>query len=516
MPDNSLRTHDRLTHDFLFFAKHCLQVKNKSGRLVPFELNFGQTFIHNKLEEQKQLTGRVRALILKARQMGCSTYIAGRFYHKNNRIPNKSTFILSHQAATTGALFSMVDRYHEICPGPAKPKAIVSNKRQLKFENGSEYTVGTAGSGDVGRGFTTQLLHLSEVAFFENTDDIQTGILQSVSDEEGTEIIAESTANGMNNWFYQACMDALQGKGDYILIFLPWFWQPEYRREVPPDFAMTPEEIQYAETYGLNEEQIFWRRKKIEDLKSEWKFMQEYPANVMEAFQTSGDSLIDAEKAMRARKRNILNNSTEPLILGVDPARTNDRTVLTLRRGRKIVEYKVYDLMDEMRLAGIIVNLIESRGVDKCFVDKGYGYGTIDRLHELGYRDKVIGVHFSERPIEDDKFLNKRSEMAFAVRDWIGDDDVDIPDDDNFFADLLSIPDAKETSRGLWYIESKDNIKKNYGRSPDIFDSLMLTFAYPVRKNLENTTIRKKIDGVTGKSGGPLKTLNRTRRNRRP
>ena len=514
MDEELVQIHNKLTNDFIYFAKHCLKIKNKAGKIVPFELNKVQRFIHNQVEAQRKKTGRVRALIPKARQGGISTYVAGRFYHKNNRMGNISTFILSHQSTTTAALFKMVDRYHEFCPESAKPEAVVSNKRQLIFNNGSEYTVGTAGSGDVGRGFTTQLLHLSEAAFFENTDDIQTGILQSVSDEAGTEIFIESTGNGMGNWFYRACMEAAKGEGDYLLLFIPWFWMDEYRREVPNDFCITEQEQTIKDTYGLDDEQIYWRRCKIKDLNSEWKFMQEYPANIMECFQTSGDPLIDAEKAMRARKRKVAQNPKEPLIAGFDPKGSGKDTAdIVLRRGNVVPFYREWaEPMEAMEYAGKLANMIDSYHIDKMFIDYGYGDGIASRLKELGYGSIVQTVNFSERPIEDDKYLNKRAEMACNAKDWIAEDNKSIPDDEAFYTDLLCVPREKETSRGLIHIESKENIRKVYGRSPGISDAFWLTFAYPVKKQVSGDKFKKVTVDNAGKNTGPLKTLNRMRR----
>lgn len=512
----AIRVHERLTNDFIYFAKHCLRIKDKAGHLVPFTLNKAQTYIHNQVEKQLRETGRVRALIPKARQGGISTYVSGRFYHHNNRLGNKSTFILSHQSTTTGALFNMVQRYHDNCPEPAKPKAVVSNKRQLKFENGSEYTVGTAGSGDVGRGFTTQYLHLSEAAFFENTDDIQTGILQSVSDEDGTEIFVESTGNGIGNWFYSACMDAVKGKGDYICLFIPWFWMPEYSRPVPHDFMITPQEQEYKELYNLTDEQIYWRRKKIEDLKSEWKFKQEYPANIDECFQTSGDPLIPADKVMAARQYKMPANNLFPLIMGVDPKGSGkDDAGILFRRGDVIPGYKLYTgEMDPMRFAGICMKLIDTLGVDKMFIDNGYGYQIASRMWECGYRDIVQTVDFSEGAIEDDKYLNKRAEMAINLRDWFLEGNKSIPDTDELYTDLLCVPREIETSNNKFKIVSKDEIRKVYGRSPTLFDAAMLTFAYPVRKAGQMASRYKKASDNSG-AKGPLKTVNKRQKFRK-
>jgi hypothetical protein len=509
----ALQVHKRLTEDFPYFAKHCLRILDKAGNLVPFELNRAQRYINERAEDQLRRTGRVRLIIPKARQGGVSTYVAGRFYHKNNRLNNRLTFILSHQAKTTDKLFDMAERYHFNCPDTLKPKAIVDNSRQLVLENGSEYAVGTAGSGDVGRGFTAHQLHLSEAAFYEKTDEIDTGLLQAVSDEPGTEVFVESTGNGVGNWFYRTCMDALKGIGDFECVFIPWFWMEEYRRPVPEDFVITPEEQEYKELYDLDDEQIYWRRKKIENLKSEWKFKQEYPANIDECFQTSGDPLINAEKLMQARHNKIPSNPDSPLIMGVDPKGSGkDDAGIVFRKGDVIPGYKLYKgEMDPMRFAGICMHLIDTMGVDMMFIDNGYGYQIASRMWEMGYKDKVRTVDFSESPIEDDKYLNKRAEMGMNYKYWVEEGNKSVPDTDEFYTDTMCIPRELETSNNKFKLESKEKIKEVYGRSPTLFDAAILTFAYPVRKQNGDSRIRfKKVDEAH-KAKGPLKTLNRTR-----
>jgi len=91
----------------------------------------------------------------------------------------------------------------------------------------------------------------------------------------------------------QTCRDAEAGRNGFVAIFVPWFWQEEYRAEPPADFVLDAEERDYAALYGLDLAQMAWRRIKIGELKDPILFKQEYPANAAEAFQMSGhDSYI--------------------------------------------------------------------------------------------------------------------------------------------------------------------------------------------------------------------------------
>lgn len=503
-----LSIHEKLQSDLVYFSKKApLKIRTKAGELVPFTLNKAQLYIHGRLEKQLKEKGRVRAIILKARQEGCSTYVAARYYHKTTRRSNKSTFILSHESQTTDKLFRIVERFHEQCDVAIKPDIKTANRREFRFADiDSEYTVGTAGNENVGRGGTIHFFHGSEVAFWENTDGIATGIMQCVPDMDGTEIILESTANGMGNMFYDKCMQAMSGKGDYELIFIPWFWMDEYQSPAPDDFVLTPEEEDYKESYGLSNAQMYWRRKKIEDFKSEWKFKQEYPSNPIEAFQTSGASLIRSEAVMAARV-NPHGDTRAPLILSLDPGRTRDRSVFAWRRGRELLKVEVYTDRNEMQLVGLSAHFLERDRPAKMFIDVGHSNAIVDRLYEHGYRRVVQGVFASEGAIDSDIYHNKRAEMWCVCRDWLHGGGVKIPDDDMIHRDLCAMPDFKQTSSGKIVLESNEKIRKDFGMSLDIGSAIVLTFAYPVNL-VDNGGVmfRKKVSGKS-----QLKTLSRIR-----
>jgi len=512
--------HSRLDTDFAFYARHTLKIKTKAGPLVPFIMNKSQRYLNMMLDKQLREFGRVRAVVLKGRQQGSSTDITGRFYHKATRQYPKSVFILSHEGATTRKLFKMVDTFYEKSPGPMKPARDIANGNEFQFKSiGSDYSVGTANNNTVGRGGTVQLFHGSEVAHWVKTEGLETGILESVADEDGTEIILESTANGMGGFFYDTCMDAIKGVGDYIMIFLPWFWQEEYVRDVPSDGNMeiTPEEQELADLYGWDKTRIYWRRSKIIKLKSLSKFMQEYPNNVLEAFQTSGERLLKANMVMLARHSEV-KDKTAPKIIGVDPGRTKDRTVFVHRQGRVVTHYEEFDFGPDaeevqMRIVGKLIQRIKTEEPDMIFIDVGEGWGVIDRLKELGYGDIVRGVHFGGGADEDDIYLNKRAEMWCRMRDWIHreEGEVSIPDDDNFQKDIMSMPKEITTSSSKIKMVEKSVIRKELKFSPDIGDACVLTFAFPVAKRRDEFGERKRIKKKNGQNG-PITTLQRTRR----
>lgn len=478
----------RLKDDFEHYAAKCLKIRTKAGKVVPLELNAAQRHIHAQVEEQRARTGKVRAIILKGRQQGCSTYIEGRFYWRVSHSKGVRAFILTHEEEATNNLFELAERYHENCPSLVRPSTSAANAKELHFDKlDSGYKVGTAGNKAVGRSSTVQLFHGSEVGFWPNAQQHAAGILQAIPDEEGTEVFKESTANGVGNYFHKEWQDAEAGLSEFIAIFVPWYWTQEYRKEVPEGFTLDTEEAEYREAYGLDIEQMAWRRAKIIELKDATLFKQEYPATAAEAFQVSGaDPYIPSTLVLKARKA-----ETEPYgdkRLGVDPARFgDDRTSICFRQGRKVHWIKSHTKKSTMEVAGLVVVAIKEALADQCAIDVGgLGAGVYDRVVEIvtaadwdGPKCQVVQVNSAESPIDAKKYTNKRAEMWGEIKEWLEKQPASIPDSDEMQADLTQIRYAYDSNNAL-KMEKKEDMKKRGFRSPDMADSLGLTFAKPV------------------------------------
>src|SRR5262245_18704706 len=342
-----------------FFAAQQLRIRTKRGSIEPLIFNRVQSYIHDRLEAQRAATGKVRALILKGRQQGCSTYISARFYHRASRNVGLRVFILTHEDQATQNLFEMVERYHERCDDDVRPSTSAANAKELYFDKlDSGYRVGTAGTKGVGRSSTLQLFHGSEVAFWPYAETHASGILQAISDAPGSECILESTANGIGNFFHRTWRDAEMGRNEFIAVFVPWYWQEEYRKPPTADFVLGEEERAYAVLYGLDKAQMAWRRIKIAELKDPVLFTQEYPATAAEAFQMSGhDSYIPPSLIVRARKARC--EASGPLVIGFDPAwMGGDRHAMAWRRGRCVTKVESRVNLDTMQSAGWLKQVI--------------------------------------------------------------------------------------------------------------------------------------------------------------
>ena len=318
----------RMLLDSREYIERFLMIRDKQANTVPFKLNAAQEKLHKALQEQDAAGKPMRAIVLKARQLGFSTYTEGRIFAYAATHFNSKSLILAHLDSSTSQLFDMIRLFYELLPAPLRPMRSKSNDAQMVFDNpsrnaaerrrcpglNSSITCNTAGHGaGIGRGSTIQNLHCSEFAFWRG-EKAKTllGLVQAVPAEKGTMIVIESTANGFEH-FQKLWGEAERGENDFVPIFCGWQENPEYSRPVPPGTVWTEKELELKEKLGLDDEQLSWRRWCIKNncQGDERMFRQEYPSTPEEAFLTSGTGVFDNEVVM-ARIRAV----AEPLARG--------------------------------------------------------------------------------------------------------------------------------------------------------------------------------------------------------
>ena len=309
------------------YIERFLKIKTKENRIVPFRLNSPQEKLYETIKGQRQAGKPVRVIILKARQMGFSTLTEGLLFHDSATRFNVTSMVVAHQEDSTNNVFSMAKLFYDELPEPLKPMRKSSNAQELSFENPtkdpeekrrepglrSKIRCVTAGGRGIARSFTLTNVHISEYAFWPGDKRaVLGGLLQAVPDLPGTMVVIESTANGYED--FKARWDAaVRGESDYEPLFFPWHEMAEYRRPVPPGTTWTREELELQRAYGLDGEQLSWRRWCIRNNcgGDERLFRQEYPASPDEAFLTTGQCVFDQEALVCWREQ-----APEPLERG--------------------------------------------------------------------------------------------------------------------------------------------------------------------------------------------------------
>lgn len=494
--DEEIHIARKMRKDLIFFAEKNLWIKPKVGKLELLKYNRAQLYFHERCEAQKKRTGKVRQIVVKGRQQGISTYVNSRFYHKTVWNEAILTFIFAHESKSSSALFDMAKRFYDNSDQGIRPLASKSNAYELLFPSiESGYKIGTAGSGDgIGRSRTFQNVHWSEVAYSDKPHDLAAGILATVPDLPDTEIILESTANGQGDYFHDIIMKAGDGGSfeDWEATFLPWYWQPEYTREVPDGFVLDDYETFWFECLkhdGLTLEHLNWRRTKLgspEFNGDTRKFKREYPFTIEEAFEASDDeSYIKAEDVADSLKTfGVPHNSV--LIMGVDPAGLGkDDFGIVERAGRTVVYAGILPKMETDKSCDWLAKRINERKPLIVNIDTiGMGITIYDGLKARGFERILRKVNVAESANDKSLYHNKRAEIQAKGKKWFQDKPNSLAIKDQKIrkqlAQEVTYARAKYDNNNALQIEKKDEIKKRHKISPGLADAFFLTFANEV------------------------------------
>lgn len=259
-----------------------LKIRRKGEGLGWLELNRAQREYSERCSS--------RNIVLKARQLGVTTYVAARFFIQTITHPGTLTVQVAHTEESAQAIFTIVRRFWEHLPARMRRGVLRtsrSNVRQLVFPQlDSEYRVETADD-NAGRGMTIHQLHCSEVSRWASGGHDTLASLRAAVVPNG-EIVLESTANGAAGIFYEEWQKA--GETEYTQHFFPWWFDKNYA-EKGKVAQVTPEEAELVQRHGLNLNQIAWRRK-------QWKTLrglagQEFAEDALTCFLASGECVFE-------------------------------------------------------------------------------------------------------------------------------------------------------------------------------------------------------------------------------
>lgn len=271
-----------------------LWIKTKQKTEVQFAANAVQRDIARRIYEGG---GYRKILILKARQVGVSTFVQGVAYARTTSERFTNAVTISHQTDATQRLHAMQKFF--LSRDPTHPSTTYNRIGAITYASTeSTHYIGTAGGKAFGRGDTLHLIHCSELAFWKDAETLLTGLLEALT-SEGT-VVIESTPNGMGGHFYELW----QGAPDngWLPLFYPWWWEPQYRLRGVEVGALSDDERKLVAEHNLDLEQIAWRREKQRELRD--KFPQEYPENPIDCFLVSGRPYFSAA-GMRLQEANL-------------------------------------------------------------------------------------------------------------------------------------------------------------------------------------------------------------------
>ena len=268
----------------VWLAGDLLRIRNRNGcesELIP-----------NRVQTQFELERKRQNIIVKARQMGITTWVAGRFFLKTITARGVLTVQVAQTRDAAESIFRMVKRFWECLPedmrkGPLKRSR--SNVGQMVFpELDSEFRVLSASDGNAGRGLTVQNMHLSEVSRWPGDAGATLAGLRAALIPDG-ELVMESTPNGACGCFYEEWVQA-EERG-VVKHFFPWWKEDAYVAAAVTDFNEEEQELVNREK--LKPEQIGFRR----SLEASYRGLrvQEFAEDAEKCFRTSGNCCFDID-----------------------------------------------------------------------------------------------------------------------------------------------------------------------------------------------------------------------------
>ena len=272
----------------VWMARDLLLIRDRNGQTHHLKANPVQL----RFEENRSQ----KNIVLKARQMGITTWIASRFFLKTITIPGSLTVLCAHTREASEGLFAIVQRLWHNLPDHLRKDALKlsrSSANRMVFRAlDSEFRVISAGEDNAGRGLTIQNLHLSEVARWPGDAQATLAGLRAAL-APGGEMTLESTPSGAYGAFFEEWTHAAET--GLVQHFYPWWLEPAYASAAPRE--LTPQELELAFRHTLTPEQIGFRR----ELERNFRGLraQEFAEDPESCFRASGDCCFPPEPIER-------------------------------------------------------------------------------------------------------------------------------------------------------------------------------------------------------------------------
>jgi hypothetical protein len=269
-------------------AGKLLQIRDREGKVRALRANAAQRAFEERRGKQN--------IVLKARQMGMTSWVAGRFFLKTITKRGVLTVQVAQTREAAEGIFRMVQRFWEGLPDDAQEGPLrrsIANAGRMCFpELDSEFRVVSASDENAGRGLTIQNLHCSEVSRWPGDAQATLAGLRAAL-VPGGELVMESTPNGAYGCFYEEWMRAGEpgGSSEVVRHFFPWWMEPSYVAEAAANLSEVEQRLMQEQ--GLTAEQIGFRR----GLETSYRGLrsQEFAEDAETCFRATGECCFDVE-----------------------------------------------------------------------------------------------------------------------------------------------------------------------------------------------------------------------------
>lgn len=305
--------------------ENLLFIIDKNAKSVPFILNEAQIELYKDMCLFKRNGKPIRENILKARQLGISTFIAGVFTLITLFTPNIRCGICADTIEHASGLFEKYQYFYDHLDDN-NPNPEVSYKPKLKYNKGQKMLQTEKGNSIIeifavgegaGRSKNYHLLHCSEVAFWSDAKKTLTALLQCVSDKNlDSMIFLETTGNGFNEYKKRWDNDVANKSrgGSYHPTFIAWYLDSTYQNNdslpLPPLEKWEEDVMSSIPSKFDKKAKMKWYHEQYLKLQEKEITLQEYPTTPLEAFVSTGDSFFNMDLVLK-RKEEVMKLNPE-------------------------------------------------------------------------------------------------------------------------------------------------------------------------------------------------------------
>lgn len=274
------------------------KVYDKSGELVTFRLNIYQEFLLEKFLRAKKSRTKYKLLILKARQLGITTF--NLLYNLDEAIWNSGFryALIAQGDKEMQEMFDKVKTAWEHFKFKRYFSLMSDTSGRMKFANGSNLRIALSARGDTLQSLTVSELARIGKAYPQREKEIKSGAFNAVSDKTGITVI-ESTGEGTSGLFYEMAMKAMKGENGYDFCFFPWWANPEYEIDSDEPVEFLPITLQQRElvlqeyNVRISDKKLRWWQDKYADQGDDT--LQEFPSIPRQAFLSTGRPFYNAD-----------------------------------------------------------------------------------------------------------------------------------------------------------------------------------------------------------------------------
>lgn len=321
---------------YIYWAQRYCTINIGAAGVGPmFPLLSSQEFILRELARIEELIdsgeredGILVNLLKGARQIGGSTLAESIIAHRTTTQNHLFGLIAADSLEQSAFMFDMYERMVDGLPQFLLPKITDRVKNtEIKFDGGTNMWVGagkqsrgaTGKRGQLGRGKSLSVLHLSELSTWEATEQIQGALLPTIPRSPRVFCMFESTAKGRGDWWQEHWDKSRRGVGRFLPIFIPWFAEQKYSLTAPAGWTPTASTLAHAKRceetgekwvhrkVNITREQLYWYEKTREDYEASnmlSTFLEEFgAADDNECFQYAGRTIFKASVLERIQNQ---------------------------------------------------------------------------------------------------------------------------------------------------------------------------------------------------------------------